>query len=48
MSRLNQPLTAESERAMRHDVAVKIFAGFIVGVVAGLIFKALNWQGFIE
>jgi hypothetical protein len=33
---------------MRHDVAVKIFVGFIVGVVAGLIFKALNWQGFIE
>jgi len=48
LSHLNQPPTAESERAMRHDVAVKIFAGFIVGVVAGLIFKALNWQGFIE
>ncbi|MFA0759837.1 MAG: hypothetical protein NOOUEUKL_002520, partial [Candidatus Fervidibacter sp.] len=44
----NRLPTAESERAMRHDVAVKIFAGFIVGVAVGLIFKALNWQGFIE
>ncbi|MFN4179920.1 MAG: dicarboxylate/amino acid:cation symporter [Armatimonadota bacterium] len=33
---------------MRHDVALKIFIGFVVGVIAGLICRALNFQWFVE
>lgn len=33
---------------MKHDAAVRIFVGFIVGVFAGFAFRTLNWQGLIE
>jgi len=33
---------------VRHDAALKIFVGFVIGVVAGLTCKSMNWQWFVE